>query len=118
MWDLPSHGTLYGAMEFLERFVGVRWLFPGELGETVRNGRVKFFCTTAPGLTELFAQRVIETQDRHPKREMTRISPTDGGGFCTCERCQPLLDTDPHDRPNHARAILTFYNLDAQLPRP
>jgi len=65
-------------------------------GNYERNGKVTFFCTTAPGLVELFAQRVIESMDRNPKREMTSISPTDGGGFCTCERCKPLLDTDPH----------------------
>jgi hypothetical protein len=197
-WGFPSHGTLWGVCEFAERFLGVRWLFPGPLGEdvprqkvlrfelqepirgqpgfavravaylgesdretasrhlpvldwmkhqrltnglhplitsyghswddyiqpadmqahpawksnngeAVRNGRVKFFCTTAPGLVELFAQRVIESMDRHPGREMSSISPTDGGGFCTCERCQPLLDTDPHGKPSHARAMLTFY---------
>lgn len=204
LWDLPSHGTLYGALEFLERFVRVRWLLPGELGEVVprherlrvelpeplrgvpgfqarslaylgetdrqipsrhqhvldwmtrqrltnalhpfatgyghgwddfvkpadmeahpewkssqgvavRNGRVQYFCTTAPGLVELFAQRVIESLDRFPTREMTSISPTDGGGFCTCERCQPLLDTDPHGKPNHARAILTFYKQVGEI---
>lgn len=30
-----SDGTFHGVCEFLERFVGVRWLFPGELGEHV-----------------------------------------------------------------------------------
>ena len=204
MWDLPSQGTLFGAMEFMERFVDVRWLFPGELGEdvpkheslpielkapirgapgfaaravaylgedergsgprrkavidwmtrlrltnarhplatgyghswddylkpadmeahpewksnngeAVRNDRVQFFCTTAPGLAELFAKRVIESIDRNPTREMTSISPTDGGGFCTCERCKPLLDTDPHGKPNHARAVLTFYKQVGEI---
>lgn len=204
LWALPSHGLLWGVGEFAERFLGVRWLFPGALGEDVpkqkplhfaskkpihsqpgfavrslaylgesdreivqrhatvidwmkhqrltnslhsfvssyghswddylkpadieahpewkpsgghyqRNGKVTFFCTTAPGLVELFAQRVIENIDRNPKREMTSISPTDGGAFCTCERCQPLLDTDPHGKPNHARAILTFYQRVAEI---
>jgi len=30
-----SRGTLYGAYEFLERVVGVRWLLPGEVGEDI-----------------------------------------------------------------------------------
>jgi len=30
-----SDGTFHGVCEFLERFLGVRWLFPGELGEHV-----------------------------------------------------------------------------------
>ena len=34
-WMLPSHGTLWGVLEFAERFLGVRWLFPGPLGEDV-----------------------------------------------------------------------------------
>jgi hypothetical protein len=203
-WELPSHGTLWGVLEFAERFLGVRWLFPGPLGEDVpkrealkvelkqeirgqpgfaarslaylgesdreiahrhqpvldwmkhqrltnalypfatgyghswddylkpadiaehpewkpssgnfeRNGKVTFFCTTAPGLVELFAKRVIESMDRNPKREMTSISPTDGGGFCTCERCKLLIDTDPHGKPNHARAMLTFYQQVGEI---
>jgi hypothetical protein len=204
LWQVPSHGILWGALEFAERRLGVRWLLPGPLGEDVprrkpedlvlkeevrgapgfpiralsylgesdrenrtrhqpvldwmkrqrltnglhpwhtsyghswddylkpadfaehpewkpssgafeRNGRVTFFCTTAPGLVEQFAQRVIENMDRHPTRPMASISPTDGGGFCTCERCAPLIDTDPHGRPNHARAILTFYQQVATI---
>ncbi|MBL9115089.1 MAG: DUF4838 domain-containing protein [Verrucomicrobiaceae bacterium] len=203
-WELPSHGIMWGAFEFAERFLGVRWLFPGPLGEDVpkrerlsldlkeeirgqpgfaarslaylgesdreivhrfqpvldwmkhqrltnalhpfatgyghswddylkpadieahpewkpssgnfeRNGKVTFFCTTAPSLVELFAKRVIESMDRNPKREMTSISPTDGGGFCTCERCKPLIDTDPHGKPSHARAMLTFYQQVGEI---
>jgi len=30
-----EYGTQYGVYEFLERFVGVRWLMPGEIGEDV-----------------------------------------------------------------------------------
>jgi len=30
-----SNGTWFGTMEFLERFVGVRWLMPGDVGEDV-----------------------------------------------------------------------------------
>lgn len=84
-------------------------------GEAVRNGRVQFFCTTAPGVVELFAKRVIESSVRNPKREMSSISPTDGGGFCACAGCKPLLDTDPHGKPNYARALLTFYRRVAEL---
>jgi hypothetical protein len=53
--------------------------------------------------------------DRNPKREMSSISPTDGGGFCTCERCKRLIDTDPHGKPNHARAMLTFYQQVGEI---
>ena len=30
-------GTKFGVSEFLERFVGVRWLFPGKLGLHIPN---------------------------------------------------------------------------------
>jgi hypothetical protein len=33
--ERPCHGTLYAVYDFLEREVGVRWLFPGEHGEVV-----------------------------------------------------------------------------------
>ncbi|MEQ1842003.1 MAG: DUF4838 domain-containing protein, partial [Verrucomicrobiales bacterium] len=204
-WFVPSHGTLFGAQEFLERYIGVRWLMPGEWGEDiprcevlrivmsdpvigapgfpvrqlayvgesdpnvpgrpkfettnwmrrhrltnafhpfvasyghswddylkpadmeahpewkstrgngVRNGKVAFFCTTAPGLVETFADRVIESMDLNPTREMSSISPTDGGGFCDCERCAKLITIDPHGKPNHALAILTFYKEVAEI---
>ncbi len=205
VWFVPSHGTRFGVQEFLERFVGARWLFPGPLGEdvpqcavlrlamrepvrgapslatrslayvgesdpstvgrpksatttwmqrqrltnafhpfvtgyghawddyltpadmeahpewrssngeAVRNGKVKFFCTTAPGVVETFTRRVIESMDRYPTREMISISPTDGGGFCACERCAPLISLDPHGKKNHALAILTFYKQVAEV---
>ncbi|HND56800.1 MAG TPA: DUF4838 domain-containing protein, partial [Pirellulaceae bacterium] len=204
-WFLASHGTLYGAYEFLERFVEARWLLPGEWGEdvprreslqieldaplrgapsfavreleyvgqsdpptpgrprqavvdwmrvqrlssalhpratgyghswddylrpsdldehpewkpssgnAVRNGKVTFVCTTAPGLVEHFAKRLIETIDRNPGREMDSISPTDGGGFCTCERCEKLVVLDPHGRRSHAPAILDFYRRVGEI---
>ncbi len=84
-------------------------------GDAVRNGKVAFFCTTAPGLVDLFAARVIESMDRNPNRPMSSISPTDGGGFCDCERCKKLIGTDPHGKPNHALAILTFYQQVAAI---
>ncbi len=84
-------------------------------GAAARNQKVQFFCTTAPGLVELFAKRVIESLDRYPRRGMASISPTDGGGLCACDRCVPLIDTDPYGKPNHARAILTFYQQVAEI---
>lgn len=204
-WFLPSHGTFYGVYEFLERFVGVRWLMPGEIGEdipvnqqlivsldgavrgqpsfayrtlmyvgegvdtmpnalrgeikqwmsrhrltnarhehligyghswddyilpsdmeshpqwhasdgpAVRGGRVKYFCTTAPGLVETFAARLIDRLDRNSVDWGAPISPTDGGDFCRCSRCRKMLTEDPHGNSNHAQAILTFYRQVAEL---
>lgn len=35
----PKVGTLFGVYEFLERFLGVRWLWPGELGTYIPEAR-------------------------------------------------------------------------------
>lgn len=52
--DNPNVGTLFGVYEFLERFLGVRWLWPGELGIYVpKTNTVKFWSineTHAPAL--------------------------------------------------------------------
>ena len=40
-WTLCARtGTLYAVYDFLERYLGVRWLFPGGLGEVVPRRRV------------------------------------------------------------------------------
>lgn len=53
--DNPNVGTLFGVYEFLERFLGVRWLWPGELGTYVPKSKtIEFWSvneTHAPALT-------------------------------------------------------------------
>jgi hypothetical protein len=50
----PDAGTLFGVYEFLERYLGVRWLWPGELGTFVpQTGTVEIWSvneTIAPAL--------------------------------------------------------------------
>ena len=48
--DNPNVGTLFGVYEFLERFLGVRWLWPGELG------------TYVPRTSEIEVPAIDETQ--------------------------------------------------------
>ena len=38
-WPLRRRGTLFGVYAFLEDYVGVRWLWPGDLGEVVPKRR-------------------------------------------------------------------------------
>lgn len=35
MWPISKNGTLFGVYEILDRYVGVRWLWPGKLGTYV-----------------------------------------------------------------------------------
>jgi len=204
-----SRGTLYGAYDFLERVVGVRWLMPGEVGEDIpahatlalpdldlqeapdfevrvlqdvreelpewfedrelvrkwmhtqklpckqfdgyalgwghswndyiteealaehpewraipasmtqrwvpaRHAAVKY-CTTNREMLQAFAQGVMGRLEQQPTRISAAISPSDGGAFCTCEDCAPLIDQDPHGWPSHSRAVLQFYNDIAQI---
>lgn len=37
--DIARAGTLFAVYEFLERYLGVQWLHPGEFGENVPTGR-------------------------------------------------------------------------------
>lgn len=191
-----SNGTLFGVYAFLERYVGVRWLMPGPVGEHVpardelvltdlslteapsflrrqlpyvqnrrpevktwalRNrigeslalshghnwrravpaslfdehpeyfakhggkpvppvGRYKL-CTTCPGLVDAYAQAALDAFDAHPNRTVYSLSPSDGGGWCECERCTALNETDPFGKTSRTRGILTFYNGVARLVR-
>ncbi|MBM3858210.1 MAG: DUF4838 domain-containing protein [Verrucomicrobia bacterium] len=57
--DGASNGTWFGAMEFLERFVGVRWLLPGDAGEDVPEHRtLRIPATTLRGAPD-FAYRSL-----------------------------------------------------------
>ena len=39
VWEIPREGTLFGVWTFLEDYMGVRWLWPGELGEVVPESK-------------------------------------------------------------------------------
>jgi hypothetical protein len=61
-WDnCDSTGTLYGAYEFLERVVGVRWLMPGPLGEDIPDHRDRL---SVPALA-------VEDGPRVPSRNLS-----------------------------------------------
>ncbi|NUQ64983.1 MAG: DUF4838 domain-containing protein [Pirellulales bacterium] len=73
-----------------------------------RHSAVKF-CTSEPALVEAFAESVIRSLDKHPERRCASISPSDGGDFCQCAKCQSLVAPDPHGKPSYSALILRFY---------
>jgi len=189
-----STGTRNGTYEFIERFLGVRWLIPGEHGDYVPKlasitipdtdftdapvllnrrlpytqerrlevkhwwrrqrlgwslylthehnwrrtipaahfdkhpdwfperggvripptGRYKL-CTTNPGLVGAYANATIAYFDQHPRATCYSLSPSDSAGYCECEQCSALYETDPHGNLSVTPAILTFYNDVAKL---
>ena len=63
-----SRGTLYGACDFLERVVGVRWLMPGEWGEDVPKHAELIVPEMSVKESPDFALRALEyVQERRPR---------------------------------------------------
>lgn len=189
-----STGTRNGTYAFIERFLGVRWLIPGEHGDYVPkspsisipetdvtdapfflNRRVPYtqerrrevkrwwarqrlgwslylthghnwrrtipashfdehpdwfperggvrvpptgrykLCTTNPGLVRAYADAIIAYFDRNPNATCYSLSPSDSAGYCECEQCTKLYETDPNGDRSVTPAILTFYNGVARL---
>jgi hypothetical protein len=189
-----SAGTRNGTYAFLEQFLGVRWLAPGEHGDyvpkadTIRipatdqtdapfflNRRVPYtqerraevqrwwarqrlgwslllihshnwrrsipashydtqpewfpehggvrvpptghykLCTTNAGMIRAYADAAIDYFDRNPAATCYSLSPSDSAGYCECEKCTALYETDPNGNRSVTPAILTFYNTVAKL---
>ncbi|MBM3501154.1 MAG: DUF4838 domain-containing protein, partial [Armatimonadetes bacterium] len=79
------------------------------------DGDPNKYCTTNPNVVRAFAEGATQWLSSRPDQRSTAISPSDGGGFCKCERCRALLRDDPHGRPSYTLAILGFYNEVARL---
>lgn len=54
-------GTLWGVYELAERLLDARWLWPGELGLSIRTTNA----VTVPALNELIKPRMLQRQVRH-----------------------------------------------------
>ncbi|MFO7973960.1 MAG: DUF4838 domain-containing protein [Candidatus Hydrogenedentota bacterium] len=95
----PDAGTLFGVYEFLERFLGVRWLWPGELGTYVpRTDTVEFWAlndTRAPALAfrSLVWSRIqaVVERGRALSEEDTRLGFSQEGAKAYGEALRMLL---------------------------
>lgn len=189
-----STGTRNGTYAFIERFLGVRWLVPGEQGDYVPkatsitvpetdladepfflNRRVPYtqqgrrevkrwwarqglglslylnhshnwrrsipawhfdehpdwfpehggvrvpptgrykLCITNAGLVRAYADATIAYFDQNPEATCYSLSPSDSAGYCECEKCSALYETDPNGDLSVTPAILAFYNDVARL---
>lgn len=75
------------------------------------------FCTTSEGLIDLFTNALLEEMDKKPGQRMWSIGPSDGGGWCECEKCKALDEPcDPGKWPGNTGAksltprMFTFFN--------
>ena len=48
-------------------------------------------CETNPHVIHIITEKILRTIKEHPETEILSISPNDGGGHCTCPRCQKLI---------------------------
>ena len=78
------------------------------------TGRYKL-CTTNPELVRAYADATIAYFDRNPNATCYSLSPSDSAGYCECEKCSALYETDPNGNRSVTPAILTFYNDVARL---
>ena len=88
------------------------WLAKDDRGRPRRfaNHKSIKFCTNEPALVEAFAASVIAILDKYPERRCASISASDGGDFCQCEKCLPLIAKDPHGRPSYSTLMVRFYD--------
>ncbi len=88
------------------------WLAKDRSGKPRRFARHKAikFCTLEPALVGAFADGVIRSLGKNPQRRCASISASDGGDFCQCAKCAPLITQDPHGKPSYSTLIVRFYN--------
>jgi hypothetical protein len=48
-------------------------------------------CETNPGVIQIATEAVLAALKASPHTEIVSVSPEDGGGHCTCPRCQALI---------------------------
>jgi len=75
------------------------------------------FCTSNEELVRVFTEGVMQSLAKHPWLRCASISPSDGGAFCRCPKCQARVTKDPHGRPSYTLLILDFYNRVARKVR-
>ena len=72
-------------------------------------------CTTNRDVINRFAQAAFRWFAQSPDRTMFSLSPSDSAGWCMCDRCRALDETDGNGKRRITRRILTFYNEVAKI---
>ncbi|MBI4027561.1 MAG: DUF4838 domain-containing protein [Verrucomicrobia bacterium] len=81
------------------------------------------FCLSNPGLIEAFANSLIASLDKNPRRFGESMAPSDGTGGCVCPECRKFKLTDTNgswgDFPPYGYSqtplVLHFYNGVARI---
>ncbi|MCX6849879.1 MAG: DUF4838 domain-containing protein [Verrucomicrobia bacterium] len=68
------------------------------------------FCTRNPEAVEAFAKSLCQQFDANPSRYMMSAAPSDGQGFCHCDRCKVHITLNSHGKESTTRNLLDFYN--------
>ena len=73
------------------------------------GGHYMKICTTNPGALDTFARYIIDKQ-RKRTSVMQTLSPSDGLGFCECDRCRALDTVRPDGSVSLTDRIVTYCN--------
>ena len=67
-------------------------------------------CMSNEGMIAAFADAAIRWFDERPQTRTFSLSPSDGGGWCDCERCRKRYEEDPNGKLSVTPAVIHFYN--------
>ncbi len=70
-------------------------------------------CLTNPDVLRIVTENTLKILREHPNAELISVSQNDGGGYCTCERCQALDQAEG----SHAGTLIKFVNQVADAVR-
>lgn len=75
-------------------------------------------CMSNEGMIAAFADAAIRWFDERPESRTFSLSPSDGGGWCDCERCRARYEDDPNGKQSVTPAVIHFYNEVAKRVAP
>jgi CRISPR/Cas system CMR-associated protein Cmr5 small subunit len=78
-------------------------------------------CNSNPKLAEEIAKNMKAALKEHPEIDIISLSPTDGSGYCTCDKCKALAEEGAEHDQTQSMAQFTLYNrvagaLEAEYP--
>ncbi|MBP5640555.1 MAG: DUF4838 domain-containing protein [Victivallales bacterium] len=81
------------------------------------SGDRYMLCISNPSTIQRFADAACEYFAKNPLNSTFSLSPSDGGGWCECDECKKMYETDPEGKLSTTPAVLHFYNEVTKLVR-
>ena len=109
-YQIPPQKYAAEHPEYYALYKGVRLasIKPGTPGYDFKRGQYVYGmqpCLTHPDVVKIVAESVIEEARAHPEIENFSVSQDDGGAFCQCDKCAPIIKKE-----GLSGYVLTFVN--------